>query len=477
MKPGVTVWGLLLLGAPALWRSVGEAAGKAMNPDEVLILLIARPERWLEECRVYHHPPLFYWVLHWVQKVSGVELAVRGVSLAGWLVTAVLLWAWMRRAGLETAAWLVAGVIWWGAGLAQLGTEVRGYTLALALLAGAAWLQEGWLEGGGRGKLFAYGTMLWLGILTEYGVFFGWVALGVYGWWERRKMGWGWWAIQGGVMVTLGILYSWQVRGLERDPELSFYVEGYLSRFLLQPGENWIWFGVTRVPGVLRFLVEAYSAVGVLLVGMALGWWRGGKMRAMSVGVGVSVLLALAAAVVQRYPLGPTRQAVFLGVVMLVAGAAGMTAALEQRGKWLGKGVAVVLLGVVMYQGLGREYLKTAVVKQELEQAAGKWERGEWVWTELETLYWVRQYLREDILGEAELPVKALRVETRGGTRLEAFRWSFVSETKVRADWLRLQGRVATERVKLLDGGFQMMEPGTLPARRGKAVQVLELER
>lgn len=477
MKRGLAAGGLLLLALPALWWRVGEAAGKAMNPDEVLILLIARPASWLEECRVYHHPPLFYWVLHWVQKWSTGETALRVVSIVAGMVAPALLWAWMRRAGLEMGAWLVAGVGWWGVGLAKTGTEVRGYALALALLAGAAWLQERWLQVGGRGNLLGYGVLLWLAMLTEYGVFFGWVALGVYGWWERRKMGRGWWAVQGGVVVMLGVLYWWQVRGLERDPELELYVEGYLSRFLVQPGDNWVWFAVKRVPGLLKFLVEEYSVVGVLLVGLAVGWWQGGKTGALSVGVGVAMLLAWAAAIVQRYPLGATRQALLLGMMVVVAGAAGLDVALRGRKDWLRRAVVGLVLAVVVYRGAGRGYLGRGETLRELKAAMGEWGRGEWVWTELEAIYLMRYYLREEIRGEEALPVKAMRLETRGGAEMEAFRWSFGSEAGVRKDWQKRQERARTERVKLLDSGFGLIEAGGLSVKRGRAVQVMEIER
>jgi hypothetical protein len=120
--------------------------------------------------RTDNHPPLFFWVLRfWREHVADGERATRAIAVVCSLAALVLTWATVRRRAGPWAAGACALLLALSAQQVRYAQETRGYSMAVAFVALAAFAVDRLAAGGGRRRWSSVlGTSALAAMLAHY---------------------------------------------------------------------------------------------------------------------------------------------------------------------------------------------------------------------------------------------------------------------------------------------------------------------
>lgn len=119
MSQRITIPLLVVAGFVLRWWY---ARDLALNPDDALHYLIAKSENWFHESLPDQHPPLYYGLLHLVQRVSDSETALRLISMISGSLMPWVMYCWLRFRGEAKGAMLAFLVLQFSPNLVSQST-------------------------------------------------------------------------------------------------------------------------------------------------------------------------------------------------------------------------------------------------------------------------------------------------------------------------------------------------------------------
>lgn len=307
-----------------------------LNPDECMHFNGGSQGQWF----LYHHPPLLFWWLWLVSQVSEGEAWLRlGPALAGALA-ATGMGFWVRRfAGDGTALAMAAGIAV-SPNLVILTPQLRGYGFAMAAAVWAGyWLERSFAERSRR-FLCYHLALLIFGILAEF--VFAWVAVafGLYGLWRfwrepaARRLLAPWLAGEGTAIALYAWLYHSVVRTLANDPSAPRLLSDYLREQFPQAGEAILVFLGKGILAQLSYVTGGWASGLLALLLAATALWRWAQSREPRWILVAGLYSVFFGAIARFFPFGLTRHTAVLGVLSLLAVAAGLEQ-LQPRLRWL----------------------------------------------------------------------------------------------------------------------------------------------
>jgi uncharacterized membrane protein len=320
---------VLLLVALGLAARLFVARRSFVLPDEGFHVLIASPESLVEVYRgslTNAHPPLFFFLLHFWQRVVGAgwQLCLLPVAFG-----TALLWVayrWARSLFGTAASFATLALLAFLPSLVLLSAELRGYSLALCLVACALAALERGLGEDSPGWVALSGASMALALCTHYLALRSAIAVLAYGgvrlFAERRppRLVRAWSVSQAVVAAVFLFLYRSHVAGLrgsgmERHAQSEWLHSGYLQR-----EDGALQFLVRQTAALFRFLfnspVAAIVAGALVLGGVALA---ARKRPAAAILLALPFVLAAAGGLLRLYPYGGTRHSIDLALFACAA--------------------------------------------------------------------------------------------------------------------------------------------------------------
>lgn len=351
----------LAVAAGLLLRAWHYAANHTIWYDEAVLLVNVMGKDFAGLLGPLHHevaaPPLFVWLLKLIHLAGGDQpylwrLPPFLFSVGGLLVTVPLA---RRVFPPHLAAFAVAMVamsdnhLWLGCCVKPYAGDTLVTTALLLYLVGTThWpvTKRLLVLAAVTPVLFAFSYTATLGVGAVL------LALAPAAWKERPR-GWTAWAIAAAVAAaTVAVLYFGPIKA-QRVPRLveEWTERGYFPNFadpLSLP-----WWLLKNLTGACQYTYLPSGFVFGLLAPVG-GWalWKSGK-REVVIACGGLFALALVAAAVKAYPLGQHRLSQFLAPAVLLLGVAGVGEVVRWW-KWVGVGLAVLLVAVVSYLPLSR---------------------------------------------------------------------------------------------------------------------------
>lgn len=297
--------------------------------DESLHLYLASPESLSEVYRwslTNAHPPLFFLLLVFWQRVVGVgwELCLLPAGFGAAFLWVAYLWA-RSLAGLVSALTMLAFLAFLPQ-LVLLSAELRGYSLALLLVAAALAAFERGLRGNAPGWVALSGVSMALALGTHYLAIRSAIALCAYG--AVRLLGQpstrpvvrAWVASQTALAAVFVFFYTTHLSklrggGMERHAQSDWLRAAYL-----QAEDDPLSFAARQSAALFRFLFTspagAISAAILVLGGLALA---ARERRPAAVLLALPFALAVAGGVLRLYPFGGTRHSIDLALYACAA--------------------------------------------------------------------------------------------------------------------------------------------------------------
>lgn len=295
----------------------------AFSPDDALHVAEAALDSPLDVlamlAREDTHPPLHYLLLHGLIKLGATDAVLRASSLVSSLLLIPLFFLLGRRISGTAGGLFAAFFATFSTPLILQAQVIRPYSLELLLLTGALLLHFGDREGSGRRRLFAYGALMALAILTHYSAVIAVAAVGGVALfhlvWERKGAA----VLESGLLhLALAILAGLLFVSLASSLLDSTYRQGAVTSWLSHGFSHDYSLGSAsgRLGGILVYFTDpprAAAAVGfgvALLVGcVGLFKDRGFRLVEMAlVALFVNALLSWWL----LYPLAASRHALYL---------------------------------------------------------------------------------------------------------------------------------------------------------------------
>jgi hypothetical protein len=374
----VTPAGFLL----RLWT----ASGTFLNPDEALHFRIAnQPTLGLvyRASLAESHPPLLYWVLHFVRHLGTTEICLRLPSVIAGTIFCWLLYRWLSQVTGQLSGFiglLLASLL---PPIVRLSAEVRQYALLLMFLAGALYFLERALAEDSPACTVASALSLYLAMLSHYSALFFVIALGAYG---LLKM------FPSAGRPTTRILALWILTQLAAVALALFLfkthlshlaysnsrtvLQGWMSEFYLRRSyfeagrDNPLLFVIGHSFGVFQFVfgqLVVGDVAGLLFLAAIVLLWRKSEKHAdeiknteriknsRTLALFLVLLFAIACgtSLAHVYPFGGTRHSAFL-IIPAVAGVSFATARIAAQ-RWA-LGVALTLAIIAVCAIFGRQH-------------------------------------------------------------------------------------------------------------------------
>lgn len=352
IKSGLAAFGVVfLLGLAATIRMSG-LDKYYWSPDEALAILISSRDSFREIWRlglVHTHPPLHYFMLHYVLKFSEDVFFVRFSSiLAGLLLVPASYLA--GRAVSGRAAGLAAATM---AGLAQapvlLSQVIRPYIWMLLLLTISIGFLAAYWKSGRKKDLLGHGLALALAMNIHYSVAMPLATMGALLFVKLMRERAGWrrdlWAGVAYLPASLSALgyYAFHLAPFLQSQGWENRVSGYLAPYYGADPAAILHnlFGLFKYCSYPPAGGAAFCLAGLglfALVRRGQGW--------LSLLIVSNLLLGVLLVVAGKYPFGGLRQDAYLFPFLALAMGAGaragaeIIAALLFRAKWLGGGRA-----------------------------------------------------------------------------------------------------------------------------------------
>jgi hypothetical protein len=355
------------------------ASGTFLNADEALHFRIANQ---VSLAAVYRaslaesHPPLLYWVLHFVRVLGTSELWLRLPSVIAGTVFCWLFFRWLSQATGRLPGFVGLILVAFLPPVVRLSAEVRQYALLLAFLGGALYFLDRALAEDSSWRMMASALCVYLAMLSHYSALFFVAGLGGYALLKiflrgpvpaaSGKVAAVWIAGQLGTLALLVLLYKTHLAHLGQG-ESRTVLQGWMSEFYLRRSyfeagrDNPLLFAIGHSFGVFQFIF-GQLAVGdiaglMFLAAIALLWRTRGETRAASRQLDLFLVflfvLACGASFAHVYPYGGTRHTAYL-IIPAVAGVSFVTARLAAE-RWT-RGLALALVIVVACAVFGKQH-------------------------------------------------------------------------------------------------------------------------
>ncbi|MCP5111761.1 MAG: glycosyltransferase family 39 protein [bacterium] len=445
------------------------AGGTYLNPDEGhhVILGSARNLEYLAQSAVLEvHPPLLIALIYLIKHITGAEVALRlgplvGAAMAPWFIYRWLSLIWDRRAALLGCIMLALAP-----NLIPLGAQVRGYALAIGLLAASLYLLEKALQSSSAIWMALSLVPLYLGILTEYSAAWFCGAAGVYGLVRLRRRlvktvaGAVWLAGQAGATGIYALLWKVQISSFrEAAGDNVGTVAWWLTDYYPQPGENAARFAAEGTFGQFSYLFSSTGAGVVALLLFGTGLWaliRAARWEVLVLLI-IPFVLACAGAFAGLFPYGASRHTVVLSIFSVSAAAIGAATLLPRRIVFAVP-LLLVLTGAWHWaavwdpSNIPPERKQRTVLSAALDHLHATVPPGSVILTEYEVRAMLGHYLG------VRWPIESTgEAEKMGDYWLFALRFSFQNTGDVRTDAAALraeQNIPPDDPIWVLDGGF-----------------------
>jgi hypothetical protein len=456
-----------------------------LNPDELQYFFLSLPSSFKAlylGSRQTHHPPLLFFLLHWVIGFSSSEIAVRMVPLLAGSLFPWVVYRWVARVWNVGAAFAALLILTFSPNLIALGAQARGYTLGLLFAGLAILFLEIALETGSILHLAAFTGWLYLAILSEYSTAWFAGAAGVYFLIRAREPRVSrrtialWAPGQAGALSLYVLLYETILRSELNNPLRGRLVEGYLHGAFPTPHQNLFVFAVL---GTVKQFAYTFSSawLGVLaLVLFAAGLillWRGltpggqVRSRALAVFLVAPFPLALAGAVLLVHPYGRTRQTVLFSLFI----ALGVGVAVERifRSRiWIAALCALVLVPLWHFAAepdqldiAGYRHRRESMIAA-VDYLRSSLPAGTLIMTDMETGYLLHYYLKSDWEKDVHWDIGHPADEHFGPFRVTWVRWDLGSADTFAADLASVRehfGLNPGAPVWIVNGGFDIGVP------------------
>jgi len=328
---------------------LAEASRTYLNPDEALHFYVSLPKDWYRNLLQVAHPPLLFFMLHGVLRVSSSELALRAVPVVAGSIFPWVAYRWVTKVRNAGAGFVALLILTFSPNLVSLSAQVRGYVLALLFAALAMLLVESAFETEAALRLVLFNFCLYLAILSEYSAAWFVGAAGVYVLMRgidcrvSRRL-WVIWGIgQVGALFLYAVLFRTAVASPTATGVLHSVTPRYLKGAFPVAHENLLAFAGL---GTMKQFAYTFSSIplgSVAMVMFAVGLivlWRSGSSpggrgrRALAIAIPVAFLLALTGAIVKVLPYGRSRHTVICCLFIAAGVGVGFEALLGKK-RWV----------------------------------------------------------------------------------------------------------------------------------------------
>lgn len=319
----------LLLVALGLVARLLAARRSFVMPDEGFHVLIASPESVLEVYRLSltnAHPPLFYVLLHFWQRAVGPGWQLCLLPVAFGTAFLWIAYRWARSLFGTAAAFATLALLAFLPQLVLLSAELRGYSLALCLVACALAALERGLRENASGWVALSAASMALALCTHYLALRSAVAMlayaGVHLLASRpsRPLVRTWAVSQAAVFALFAFLYSSHVSQLRGGGMEEQAQRDWLRASYYQPEDGALSFVLRQTAALFRFLfsspVAGLVAAVLALAGIAL---LARRQRSAAILLAVPFVLAAAGGLLRLYPYGGTRHSMDLALYACAA--------------------------------------------------------------------------------------------------------------------------------------------------------------
>lgn len=295
-----------------------------VSPDEGMHVLIASPRSLGEVYRLSltnAHPPLFLLILHLWQQLAGLTWQVCLLPVAFGTAFLWVAYRWARSLFGATSALATLALLAFLPQVVLLSAELRGYSLALLLIACALAALERGLRDDSAGWVALSAAAMALALGTHYLALRSAVALFAYGSLRilavraKRPALRFWVALQVALAALFLFFYTTHLSkvrggGMERLAQTDWLRESYL-----QAGDGALSFVFRQTAALFRFLFTsppgALIAAVLVLGGLAVAArarWPSAVLLALP------FVLAAAEGLLRLYPYGGTRHSIDLAL-------------------------------------------------------------------------------------------------------------------------------------------------------------------
>jgi len=470
-----------------------------LNPDEGIHVCRSQHSDWLSNVATNGTaPPLFFFLVHYLQLLSKSELIVRLPFVLSGCIFPWLIYKWLQRLGLPVAALCSFLILELGPNLVALTSQVRGYAIALLFLALALYFLEEAIEFRSFGRLIASSVFLDLGILTEFSSAFGCAALAIYGlarmyfadFKVREPFLFAWAGTQIGAVGVYLLLYQFMMSDLLSRSIVSSAIGGYLRRGFPMPGESLAYFALKGAAKQFSYLAGSIPGGGLCLLFFLIGLvaiWRpqsdrrfdGG--RAWSLAVVAAFGCATLAAAVGAFPFGRTRHSVLLGLLLTPVVAIGVQSIVGRIPRFaLGALISLPILFAAMHepdpQNIARSVHQLNSMQEAIRLLETKIPSGATVLSDDETVWMLSYYLSGRTCPAQPQRATDFHESIIASRSFITNRWGYRDWDDAQADakQLREQRKIpAGERIFILHGGFDGMSGNTPGAESLAGVFIL----
>ena len=353
------------------------ASGTFLNPDEALHFGIANQASLAAVYRASlteSHPPLLYWVLHFMRGLGTSEIWLRLPSVVAGTAFCWLFFRWLTQVTSRAAGFVGLILVAFLPPVVRLSAEVRPYALLLAFLAGAVYFLERALSENSSWLMLSSAACIYLAMLSHYSALFFIAGMGLYAvlkiFWPARAPSRSvvavWVAGQLGALALLAFFYKTHLShlglGESRTVLQGWMSEFYLRRSYFEAGrDNPLLFVLGHSFGVFQFVFGQLAVgdiAGLLFVaGLSLLWRAPAETRNASrqLAFFLALLFALAcgASLAHVYPYGGARHTAYL-IIPAAAGVSFATARIATE-RWM-RSLALALVLVVIAAVFGKQH-------------------------------------------------------------------------------------------------------------------------
>jgi len=473
MSERITIPLLVVAGFVLRWWY---ARDLALNPDDALHYLIAKSENWFHESLPDQHPPLYYGLLHLVQRVSDSETALRLISMISGSLMPWVMYCWLKFRGETQGALLAFLVLQYSPNLVSQSTQLRGYPLMMLLVALTLyWLEKAYRSARVR-DLWLSGGFLYAALLTEHSAGFAAAGIGLFGLLRLPEMTarfrWNWFALQAGGLAVCIALWVFIIAPQQHGDMSANIRNGYLSGGVPAAGES-IWnFAIKSIAKQFAYAASSPESGAILLGLFAAGLvslWRQKEVARAALWLSPFVV-GIGLASLALHPFGRSRHTVVMSLFCLAGASAGygwLRGMLPRLHPW----VAVLVIGVMWvtrvpdqhdwhWPAASRDQLIQSFAKiPQIVPARGK------ILADRETMHLLRYYVLDHRISfsrhEANPPL------TLPGSQISvhSFGWdhrTFETASRNAQLWRQNSAMSPGEPIWVLDSGFDVL-PGNLP--------------
>lgn len=446
------------------WLRLRIAATTYLNPDEAIFYFMGSAQTLggvFDAILRSDHAPLPIVLIHFVERISSSELALRFVPLAAGILFPWVVYRWLGAAWSGTAGLIALIALTFSPALVSLSAQVRGYTILLLIAAVGLRLLDSGIAARSGSRIFASTMCGALAVLTEFSgaLYVGGAA--VYFLVRARELPRRvvvLWAVGQGVVLMICVsLYLTLAAPNLTDHSVTVASEIFTGAYR-QPGQNPVMFLAASTVRQFSFLFGSH-AVGALMallfvVAIAGLWIK--RQYALAVVLVGPMLFAWGAALLS-HPFGRSRHTAILALFIASGVAIGIELILRRRAVLIAPALAI-LLPVTGWPDMGDidparhrrdsmlaaiRYLQTNVAPDDV------------IFTDRETALILSYYLQDP---QHPLPTRLTWQEAQfGNLRVIERGWDFGNAQRFASelDWLRqFLGNESTKPIWVVDGGF-----------------------